>query len=252
MRALVTGAGVRIGRHIALALAEDGHSVAIHYNRSAAPAEEVADLIRANGGTAATLRADLRDPDACRALVPAAAKALAADGGDGPLDLLVNNASTFVADSADAISAFALNMDVNLRAPLLLSEAFAQQAEAGVILHMIDQRVEKPNPLYFSYTLSKAALHWAVKTQAQAFAPHVRVVGIGPGPTLRNTDQADGEFEREAAATLLGHGSPPEEIIRAVRFLVGASAVTGQMITVDGGQHLTWQTPDLLTSEPET
>jgi len=247
MRALVTGAGKRIGRHLALALADDGHAVAIHYNRSSTAAEEVAELIRRAGGTASPVQADLRDADACTALVTESAKALG-----GPLDCLVNNASTFVTDSADDLSAYALNMDVNLRAPLLLSEAFVRQATSGVILHLIDQRVTKPNPLYFSYTLSKAALHWAVKTQAQAFAPHIRVVGIGPGPTLRNTDQGDGEFEAEAAATLLGHGSPPDQIVAAMRYLLSATSVTGQMLNVDGGQHLVWQTPDLLFTPDET
>ena len=242
--ALVTGAGKRIGRHIALALAEDGWAVAVHFNSSAGAAEEVVAQITAAGGRAVSIGADLSVPDSHKTLVADAARDLGT-----PLTALVNNASTFVADTAEDPHAYALNMAVNLHAPLVLSAQFAAQGNSGVILHMIDQRVLKPNPLYFSYTLSKAALHWSVKTQAQAFAPDIRVVGVGPGPTLRNTDQADGEFEAEAAATLLGHGSPPGEIIRAVRYLLSAEAVTGQMIAVDAGQHLTWATPDLLVGD---
>ena len=243
---LVTGAGKRIGRHIALALAKDGWAVAVHYNSSADAAEEVVAEIKAGGGKAVSIGADLSHPDNYTTLVTDAARALST-----PLTALVNNASTFVADTAEDPHAYALNMAVNLHAPLGLSAQFAAQGNEGVILHMIDQRVFKPNPLYFSYTLSKAALHWSVKTQAQAFAPDIRVVGVGPGPTLRNTDQADGEFEAEAAATLLGHGSPPEEIIRAVRYLLSAEAVTGQMIAVDAGQHLTWATSDLLVGDAQ-
>ena len=241
---MVTGAGRRIGRHIALALADDGWAVAVHYNQSAGEAEDVVSEITAAGGRGVSIGADLSDPDSYTTLVADAADALGT-----PLTALVNNASTFVADTAGDPRAYALNMAVNLHAPLALSAQFAGQQAGGVILHIVDQRVFKPNPLYFSYTLSKAALHWSVKTQAQSFAPYIRVVGVGPGPTLRNTDQADGEFEAEAAATLLGHGSPPGEIIRAVRYLLSAEAVTGQMIAVDAGQHLTWATPDLLVGD---
>ena len=243
-RALVTGAGKRIGRHIALALADDGWQIAVHYRSSDAAADQVVGMIEARGGKAVAVRADLADAEACRDLVLRVQERLG-----GPLTALVNNASAFRSDSADDLSAFDLNMDVNLRAPLLLSKGFARHARRGTIVHLIDQRVLKPNPLYFSYTLSKAALHWAVKTQAQAFAPDIRVVGVGPGPTLENVDQADGEFEAESEATLLGHGSPPEAIVAAVRYLLGADAVTGQMIAVDGGQHLTWRTPDLIVGE---
>ena len=243
-RVLVTGAGKRVGRHIALALAEDGWAVAVHYNRSADDADAVVDLIRASGGTAEAVGADLADRSQVVALVPEASAALG-----GRLDALINNASTFVSDSAENPSHYAENMAVNLRAPVMLSAAFAEQTQRGSIVHLIDQRVLKPNPLYFSYTLAKAALHWAMKTQAQSFAPGIRVNAVGPGPTLRNTDQADGEFEAEAGATLLGEGSPPETIVAAVRYLLSAKAVTGQMLAVDGGQHLTWQTPDLVLGD---
>ena len=243
--ALVTGAGKRIGRHIARALADDGWSVAVHYNRSLDAAASLVAEIGAAGGAAVAIGADLSDAKAYAGLVRAAAHDLGA-----PLTCLVNNASTFAADTAEDPHAYALNMAVNLHAPLGLSAQFAAQTDAGVVIHMIDQRVLKPNPLYFSYTLSKAALHWAMRTQAQGFAASsnggIRVCGVGPGPTLRNTDQADGEFEHEAASTLLGRGSPPDRIVAAVRYLMSADAVTGQMIAVDGGQHLTWATPDLL------
>jgi len=227
-----------------VALAEDGWAVAVHYNSSAAAAEECVALIREAGGTAAAVQADLSDPAQTSALIDKASQLLG-----GPLTALINNASTFVADSAENRSAHALNMAVNLEAPLQLSEDFAKQTDHGTILHMLDQRVLKPNPLYFSYSLSKAALFWAMKTQAQSFAPGIRVNGIGPGPTLRNVDQMEDEFEAEAKATLLRRSSPPEDLVSAVRFLLSANSVTGQMIAVDAGQHLTWQTPDLMVGQ---
>ncbi len=242
---LITGAGTRVGRILADGLAADGWAVAIHYNRSADSAESAARNINAAGGTAATIQANLFIPDDVNQLIDRAGQALGQ-----PLTALVNNASTFEPDSAqtytDAMMQY--HMQVNLRAPLNLSRDLAAQIPSdtqGCVINMIDNRVLKPNPLYFTYSLSKASLYWATKTLAQSLAPHVRVNGIGPGPTLRNTAQKDGEFEAEAAATLLGHGSPPDTLLQAARYLLNASSVTGQMIAVDGGQHLNWRTPDL-------
>ena len=161
---------------------------------------------------------------------------------------LINNASTFEPDTAQDFTAetWDYHRSVNLDAPMRLSSDFAAQAEAGgCIINMIDNRVLKPNPQFFTYSLAKAGLYWATKTMAQSFAPFVRVNGIGPGPTLENTNQADGEFAAEVKATLLEAGSPPDTILHGVRYLLSAKAVTGQMIAVDGGQHLLWQTPDI-------
>jgi len=163
--------------------------------------------------------------------------------------VLVNNASVFADDRLDSLTgeSWSSHMDVNLRAPVLLAQAFAAQAPDGsVIINILDQRVLKPDPRFFSYGLSKSALWVATRTMAQALAPHIRVNGVGPGPILPSVHQAAGEFEAEARATLLQRPGSPEAVAQAVRWLVDAGQVTGQMIAVDGGQHLAWQTPDIL------
>lgn len=243
-RALITGAGKRIGRALAEALGEDGWSVAVHYRSSAGGAEETAAAIEKAGGTAVTVQGDLTEEKDLRALVPAAAAKLG-----GPLTLLINSASTFEADTAQDHDrqGWDLHFDANLRAPVALSQAFANvlpREQAGLVINVIDQRVWKLNPQFFTYTLSKAGLLTATKTLAQALAPNIRVNAIGPGPTLKSVHQSDEDFEAEQEATLTEEGSRPEEIVRAMRYLIEADSVTGQMIAPDGGQHLMWQTPD--------
>jgi NAD(P)-dependent dehydrogenase (short-subunit alcohol dehydrogenase family) len=241
--ALVTGAGVRIGREIALALGRAGFDVAVHYNRSRAPAEEVAEAVRASGRRAATLQADLADESQTRALVGRAAEAL------GPVSLLVNNASIFLEDEVATMTreTWDAHMETNLRAPLLLAQAFAEQAPDGAsVVNLVDQRVWKPTPQFFSYAVSKAGLWFATQTLAQALAPRIRVNAVGPGPTLPSVHQSPEAFEAEAKNVLLQRRATPEEIAGAVLYLVDARSVTGQMIAVDGGQHLGWRTPDVL------
>ena len=241
--ALVTGGAKRIGRAICLELAAAGFDVAIHHRASPQDAARVAGEIEALGRRAVCLSADLSDIEACHALIGRAAGAL------GPVTVLVNNASVFADDRLDTISgeSWAAHMDVNLRAPVLLAQAFAAQAPDGsAIVNILDQRVLKPDPRFFSYGLSKSALWVATRTMAQELAPRVRVNGVGPGPTLPSVHQAAGEFEAEARATPLQRAGSPEAIAQAVRWLVGAGQVTGQMIAVDGGQHLAWQTPDIV------
>ncbi|MEE2877844.1 MAG: SDR family oxidoreductase [Pseudomonadota bacterium] len=243
-RALITGAGKRIGRALAEALGEDGWSVAVHYRSSAGGAEETAAAIVKAGGTAVTVQGDLTEEKDLRALVPAAAAKLG-----GPLTLLINSASTFEADTAQDHDrqGWDLHFDANLRAPVALSQAFANvlpREQAGLVINVIDQRVWKLNPQFFTYTLSKAGLLTATKTLAQALSPNIRVNAIGPGPTLKSVHQSDEDFEAEQEATLTEEGSRPEEIVRAMRYLIEADSVTGQMIAPDGGQHLMWQTPD--------
>ena len=240
--ALVTGAGRRIGRAVALGLARTGFDVAVHCRTSNVAAEETAAAVRALGRRAAVLAADLADPAAVAGLVPAARAAL------GPLGVLVNNASLFEPDEVGALdpALWERHFAVNLRAPVFLAEAFAAQVEhAGAIVNIIDQRVWKLTPRFFSYTLAKAALWTATQTLAQALAPKIRVNAVGPGPTLANSRQAPEDFERQRAALLLGRGPSPEEIADAVAFILAARAMTGQMIALDGGQHLAWQTPDV-------
>ncbi len=235
---LITGAGARIGRHLARGLAAEGWSVAIHYNRSKQGAEALAADIAEKGGRAAIVQGNLFVPQDLDSLMTRASDAL-----DEPLTALINNASTFEDDRAEDFTraSYDYHMDVNLRAPLVLAQKLAAQlpkGETGCVINMIDQRVLKPDPTFFTYALSKSALHWATKTLAQSLAPHIRVNAIGPGPTLKNHTQSDDDFAGEAASTLLGTGSPPESLLEAARYLLSATSVTGQMIAVDGGQHL--------------
>lgn len=241
--ALVTGGGKRIGRAICLELARADFDLAIHYRSSADAAEAVAGEVRALGGRAATLCADLAVETEARALVPAAVAAL------GPLAVLVNNASVFEDDRVGSLErvTWDAHMETNLRAPVVLAEAFAAQApEGSCVVNLLDQRVLKPDPRFFSYALSRNALWWATRTLAQALAPRIRVNGVGPGPTLPSIHQSEAEFAAEAAGTLLGRPGSPEAVAAAVRWLVEADLVTGQMIAVDGGQHLGWKTPDIV------
>ena len=257
MRALVTGGARRIGRAIALYLAGRGFDVAVHYATSDRDAEQTVAEIAALGRRAVALQADLLDEGHLAALVPAAALALG-----GPLTLLVNNASIFEHDTI--VSATRTSWDrafgSNLRAPFVLTQAFAAQARRavtvdgepvaqGLIVNMIDQRVLKPTPEFMTYSLAKAGLHALTRTTAQALAPHVRVNGIGPGPTVKGTRQSDSHFARQRAATILQRGAGPADVCRTIGFFLDSPAVTGQMIAVDGGQHLAWATPDVLGLE---
>jgi NAD(P)-dependent dehydrogenase (short-subunit alcohol dehydrogenase family) len=241
--ALVTGAARRIGRALALQAASAGYSVIVHHHHSADDAEEVCGEIESMGGHAHALAADLADAAALPALIDEARAAI------GPLSLLVNNASLFEDDRIETLTpaSWDAHMAANFRAPVLLSQAFARQAPAGaLIVNIIDQRVLRPTPQFFSYALSKAGLWDATRMMAQALAPNIRVNGIGPGPTLPSTHQSPAEFAAEAEHILLQRRTTPEEIAQALAYLIEASAVTGQMIAVDGGQHLAWRTPDVI------
>lgn len=243
--ALITGGAQRIGRSIVERLAQEGYAVAIHCNRSTVKAEELADRIRTSGAEAAVVRADLSDAGEVEALMEAAVRAL------GPVTLLVNNASEFEADELTTLTQtqWDRHFAVNLRAPSFLARDFARQLppdREGSIVNIVDQRVWKPTPQFFSYTLTKAALFAATQTMAQALAPRIRVNAVGPGPTLANERQDAEDFARQGSAVLLGHGAEPGEIADAVIYLARARSVTGQMIAVDGGQHLAWETPDVV------
>lgn len=242
--ALVTGAGGRLGRAMALALGADGWAVAVHYRGSADGAQETAEQIRAAGGRAEIIGCDLSDERQRAALIGQIRTLL-----DRPVTLLVNSASTFAEDSATGHTRedWDHHFEPNLRAPVHLAQQLAGNlpvGERGLVVNLIDQKVLKLNPLFFTYTLSKAALWQATQTLAQALAPSIRVNAIAPGPTLQSVHQSAGQFAAEKAATLTGEGSSPEEIVRALRYLISASSLTGQMIACDGGQHLMWQTPD--------
>lgn len=240
--ALVTGGARRIGRAVCLKLASAGFDVAIHHHASGDEAEALAATIAGLGRRAVALKADLRDETAVRALVPQAASAL------GPVTALVNNASVFEDDRVGGLSreSWDRHIETNLRAPIVLAEAFAEQGGEGAIVNLLDQKVLKPDPRFFSYSLSRSGLWWATRTLAQALAPRIRVNGVGPGPTLPSIHQTQAEFDAEAAGTLLQRSGDPEAVADAVLWLIDATLVTGQMIAVDGGQHLAWRTPDIV------
>ncbi len=221
--ALVTGGARRIGRAIVERLARTGYAVAIHCRRSGDEARALGDGIRAAGGRACVVEADLADPGEVAGLVAAAAQI-------GPLTLLVNNASEFGDDVFDTLAPelWERHMAVNLRAPVFLARDFAAQAPDGSsVVNIVDQRVWKPTPQFFTYSLSKAALFCATRTMAQALAPRIRVNAVGPGPTLMGHRQEEDDFARQSAAVILGRGGTPEEIAEAVAFLADASSVTG-------------------------
>ncbi len=258
-RALVTGAGKRLGRAMALCLAQKGHDVVVHYAGSAEDAEETAAEIRALGRQAATLQADLLQEDQAQTLVARAAEALG-----GPLTVLVNNASIFEYDNFRTATreSWDRHLETNLRAPFVLIQHFAAQApeaipdEAGepvaqaLVVNMLDQRVLKLTPEFTSYTIAKMGLWALTQTAAQGLAPHVRVNAIGPGPTLRGAKQGEDHFARQRQNTVLGRGSNPQDITAALAYFLDAPAVTGQLLCTDGGQHLGWKTPDILGHNP--
>ena len=237
--ALVTGGAVRLGRAIALALAREGFAVAIHCNASRDKAEATAAEIRALGARAIVLQADLAQEAAMHGLVAAAAEAL------GPLGVLVNNASTFERDEWHNATreSWDLHLEPNLRAPFVLAQDFARalpEGHEGVVLNMIDMRVWSLTPHFVSYTVSKAGLWALTQSLALALAPRIRVVGIGPGPALPNARQTQEQFDRQAASTPLRRGTTPEEVAHAALALLALPSVTGQMLALDGGQHLQW------------
>jgi NAD(P)-dependent dehydrogenase (short-subunit alcohol dehydrogenase family) len=257
-RALITGAGKRLGRAMALHLAGRGHDVALHFASSRVGAEETAAEARTLGVQAVVLQADLLNEEATVGLVPAAAAALG-----GPLTVLINNASIFEHDTIETATLESWNrhMGSNLRAPFVLTQAFAAQAPKAaddahgepvaraLVVNMIDQRVRKLTPEFMTYTLAKMGLWALTRTAAQALAPDIRVNAIGPGPTLKGERQSESHFARQRAATVLRRGANPADITAALGYFLDSPAVTGQLICVDGGQHLAWRTQDVLGVE---
>lgn len=237
--ALVTGGARRIGRALVQAAADAGYDVAIHVRSVDDDAEAAAGEVRARGRKAQIFPCDLRKESTTVALVGEVEAEL------GPVTLLVNCASVFERDAFSDMNraSWDVHMDTNLRAPLVLAQAFARRLPAereGLIVNILDQRVWRPTPEFFSYAISKHALWAATRMLAQDLAPRIRVNGIGPGPTLASIHQDDGAFDAEARSTLLQRPVEPAEIAQALKYLIDARAVTGQMIAVDSGQHLSW------------
>ncbi|TPL76594.1 SDR family oxidoreductase [Mesorhizobium sp. B2-3-13] len=242
--ALVTGGAKRIGKAIVEDLASHGFAVAIHSNRSHDEADALAAGINRSGGRAAVVPADLTDMDAVSDLVGQAEAAL------GPISLLVNNASLFVDDSVQDFDwhAWDRHFAIHVKTPALLAQNFARslpEGQEGLIVNVIDQRVWRPTPRYFSYALSKSALWTQTQMLAQALGPGIRVNAIGPGPTLKNVRQDDSDFDAQVAGLILRRGPELPEFGATIRYLWETRSVTGQMIALDGGQHLAWQTPDV-------
>ena len=239
LNAVVTGGAKRLGRAIALAFARNGFGVGVHCHASTAEAAALVREIKEAGGRAVVLTADLGDEAAVAALLPAAEAAL------GPIGVLVNNASAFERDEWDTVDrdGWDRHMEPNLRAPFVLMQALARAlpAEAeGVVLNLLDQRVWSLTPHFVSYTVSKAAL-WALTQQmALALAPRIRVNAIGPGPALPSPRQTPEQFARQCRSVPLGHGTSPEEVAQAALAILSLPSMTGQMIALDGGQHLQW------------
>lgn len=246
--ALITGAARRIGRAVALDLARAGFDVALHCAGSVAEAESVAAEIRQLGRKTAVLAADLSREDETRPLVGRAEAAL------GPLGVLVNNASTFERDEVLTATrdSWDFHMEVNLRAPFVLMQEFARrlpETAEGVVVNLLDQRVWNLTPHFTTYTVSKAGLWTLTQTLALALAPRIRVVGVGPGPALPSTRQTAEQFAAQCAGTPLGRGTSPDEICAAIRFALSAPSFTGQMIALDGGQHLQWSPGGMALDE---
>ena len=245
----MTGGSQRLGRAITLALAGQGFDVAIHYNSSREEAEETSALVRGLGRQAVLLQADLADEAQVERLVPKATDAL------GAIGVLVNNASRFDRDEWHDTTreSWDGHIEANLRAPFVLTQAFGRalpSSAEGVIINMIDQRVWSLTPHFVSYTISKAGLWALTQTMALALAPRIRVNAIGPGPALPSPRQSEAAFAQQSASVPLGHGTSPEEVARAAIMILGLPAMTGQMIALDGGQHMQWA-PVQNVSGPE-
>ena len=237
--AIVTGAALRLGRAVALDLAKLGWRIGVHYQTSNTEAESLVEEIDRLGSKALALPADLTSEAQLRGLVQSCAEEL------GPPTCLINNAARFEWDSIETLdwAGWQAELDVNLRAPIFLTQEFARtlpKDASGCVINMIDQRVWRLTPEFFSYTIAKSALWTATRTLAQALAPRIRVNAIGPGPVLPSLRQSQEDFERECRATPLGRAATVEEVCRAVRFLLDSPSVTGQMIALDSGQHLAW------------
>lgn len=251
--ALVTGAAKRLGRAMALCLAERGYDIAVHYSGSQEDAEHTAEACRKFGVKAKTFKADLLSVDETAGLVPKVTEAL------GPLSILINNASIFEYDTLESATqkSWDRHIDSNLRAPLFLTQAFAAQIpEAncdangeplahGLVINMVDQRVRKLTPEFMTYTIAKMGLWAFTQTAARALAPRIRVNAIGPGPTMQGARQTAEHFAAQRSGTVLERGSSPKGIVQAMNYFIDADDVTGQLLCVDGGQHLAWQTPDI-------
>jgi NAD(P)-dependent dehydrogenase (short-subunit alcohol dehydrogenase family) len=256
--ALVTGAGARLGRAMALYLGARGYDVAVHYNTSSKGADDVVAALNAAGQRGVAVQADLLNEDETQSLFSRAAEALG-----GPITCLINNASIFEYDTITTATAESWDRHIgsNLRAPFILTQAMARQGlkpvadhngesmAAGIVVNMLDQRMRNLTPEFMTYTIAKMGLWAMTQTTAQALAPAIRVNAIGPGPTLQGAKQTAEHFEKQRARVILERGANPDDITAALGYFLDAPSVTGQLLCTDGGQHLGWKTPDVLGLE---
>ena len=247
---IVTGGGQRIGRAISLAMAKDGWQVAVHFNSSLVEANEVVDEITSSGNVALAVQADLANEVAVTSLIATISTKLT------PVTAVINNASIFEEDTVENVTkgSWDSHLAINLRAPFLLTQSLARNLnkdEKGNIINIVDQRVENLTPYFTSYTLSKSALWTLTKTTAAALAPNIRVNAIGPGPTLPSRRQSQAQFDRQIALTPLEARVDVEEICNAVRFILATPSMTGQLLSIDSGQHLGWAQPEQPNSPDE-
>jgi len=241
--ALVTGGAKRIGAAISRDLATHGFNVFFQYVSSEEAAEALVTELQDHGVKAACGEANLLETGSGKQLFAEARETL------GPIDLVVNNASVFEPDSVEAFdeALWDAHFAIHLKTPSILAGELAKQddIQGGLVVNIIDQRVLRLNPLFYSYTLSKSALWTATRTMAQALAPKVRVNAIGPGPTLVNARQEDKDFQRQIDGLIMKRGPGLDEFGRTIRFLYETPSITGQLLALDGGQHLAWETPDI-------
>lgn len=256
--ALITGGARRLGRAMALHLARRGYDIALHYCGSEGEAEKTAAEISELGVNVVLLQSDLLDEAQTDTLVARAAEALGS-----PLNVLINNASIFEYDNLESTTreSWDRHLESNLRAPFVLTQHFARQAPKAVldenrepmasacVVNLIDQRVRKLTPEFMSYTIAKMGLWAFTQTAAMALGPDIRVNAIGPGPTMKGARQSDSHFARQRQSTILERGANPSDIVAALSFILDSPSLTGQLLCIDGGQHLNWQTPDVLGVE---
>ena len=256
--ALITGAATRIGKEMALGLAAQGKNIVVHYMNSKKEAEQVVLEAKSYGVRAECIKADLLKDTEVSGLISGASSLIG-----NPLDVLVNNASIFEYDNIDtaSIDSWDRHIGTNLKAPLFLMQEFSRQVPDGIvdskgeylsqanIVNIVDQRVLKKTPEFFTYSLAKMGLWSLTQTAAQALAPKIRVNAIGPGPTIQGHRQKEDHFKKQRKNTVLKRGSAPNEILAALTFILNTPSITGQLICIDGGQHLAWKTLDILGLE---
>tara|TARA_B100000963_G_C22571972_1_gene646550 strand:+ start:46 stop:801 length:756 start_codon:yes stop_codon:yes gene_type:complete len=241
---IITGGATRIGRSIALKLADFDTQIVIHYSKSFSAAKKLKSELENLGSTVYLLKADLNILKQTQRIIPFSHKKMKG------ISCLINNASIFENDNLSNFSdkSFLKHLNVNLKAPAILTRDFAKlfNGNNGNIINIIDQRVEKLTPFFFSYTMSKAGLVTLTKTSAMKLAPRIRVNAVSPGPTLKNKRQSEKHFKKQWKSTILGKKVDTENISSAVKFLINNYNITGQIINVDSGQRLAWKTPDII------